>query len=115
MTALHSLARLYVIFVAASGFLFGQIFTGFFSLPATLAGVCGIAAASLSKSPHRRTLVGGLCAASLVGVALDALHYYTQLAIPGNYYAWFLIGPYCLCLVFIAYAVQLQKRSNPPP
>jgi hypothetical protein len=111
------ICRIYVIFVAASGFLFGQLYFAIFEWPATIAGVFGLLSGGLSGklAENSRPLsyaVIAFCLASLVGVVFDAYHYYTYLDIPGNYYAWIMIGPYCFCLLVIAWKVSRNKSST---
>lgn len=105
MKLLLSVARVYLIFFGASGFLFGQLFFGQFSWAAMLAGVFGVAGGLLGQriAVELRLLTIAVCAAGIAGVAMDAFHYYAELQSPGNYYAWFLIGPYAAALVFIGY------------
>jgi hypothetical protein len=98
-------ARVYAVLVGAVGFLFGQIFTGDFSLAALLAGVSGVASGLLGV-PNTRVERGSaavLCVVGMVGVAMDAFRYYRDLQIPGSYYPWLLIGPFALALFFIGY------------
>jgi hypothetical protein len=74
MNALLAMARSFVIFIGALGFIFGQLFFGSFSLSATLAGVSGILAGTLSgwivRCPGLKHVVVACCTAGLVGVAL---------------------------------------------
>lgn len=106
--------RVYVIFVAAPGFLFGQLFFGRFDWPSTIAGISGVLSGSLSgrfigSSRLRSNLVILLCLAGIAGVGFDAYEYCEKYDIPGNYYAWFMFGPYCLFLmVLIANAAMLR-------
>ena len=113
MNALLNIARGYVIFMGASGFLFGQLFFGTFSFAASLAGVSGISAGVLSwRSIERqgvRPFVVLSCIAGVVGVALDALHYYSHLDAPGNYYAWFLNGPFVVALLLIRHSALARS------
>ena len=104
--------RMYVVFVAAAGYLFGQVFFGRFTFVATLIGVSGVLAGVLPQSTgqggkHRfvRDLTLASCAAGLVGVGLDAYQYYTTLHAPGNSYPWFLVGLFALGLCAIAAAI----------
>jgi hypothetical protein len=111
------ICRIYAMFVAASGFLFGQLFFNTFDWPATIAGLSGLLAGALSgraAAEVRRLapLVVILCLAGLVGVALDAHDYYAHYDIAGNYYAWFMIGPFCCCLVVIALWVSLSRSPG---
>ena len=94
------------------GYLFGQVFTGYYSLAATLAGAGGVIAASiswsslhgtsLSTAPLRTVVVlsGG---AALAGVALDAIEFYREPAVRGVDFSWHLKAPYIAALLFIAY------------
>jgi hypothetical protein len=114
MKTLLSITRAYVVFVGASGFLFGQLFFGQFSLAATLAGLSGVISGILGRriTTRARLLTSLVCAAGLAGVAMDAFHYYSELHIPGNYYAWFLIGPFAAGLVFIGYLNVKPTTAN---
>lgn len=115
MTAILSISRAVVAFVAAAGFLFGQLFSGTFTLGASLAGFMGIAACALSLLSEGKPLLSGFllvcCAASVAGVGLDVWRYYTELDSPGNYYAWFLVGPYLVALAVIAQAAWVQRAK----
>jgi hypothetical protein len=84
-------------------FLFGQLFAGRLSIAATTAGVCGLAAAVLPVFANERAkrTAALVCFMSVAGVAGDAYEYYAHLAIPGNYYAWFLIGPFAAATAFL--------------
>ena len=113
------ICRFYVIFVAAAGFLFGQLYFAIFEWPATIAGVFGLLSGGLSgkfvtNSRARSFAVILFCFTSVVGVAFDAYNYYAHLNIPGNYYAWFMIGPFCLCLLVITWKVSGNKSSTKP-
>jgi hypothetical protein len=108
LKSLLKIARGYAIFVGAFGFLFGQLFNGYFSIAATGAGIAGILAGTFGglrtarNVTIERTIIFS-CIAGFIGVAADAYNYYTKLDIPGNYYAWFLIGPFLGSLLFICY------------
>ncbi len=104
----------YVIFIASAGYLFGQLFFGKFTVSATISGICGILAGGLAITIEKATItrrfsIGLACLGGIVGVGFEAYDYYTRLNIPGNSFSWFLIGPYCFCLLFIAY-VALGNR-----
>ena len=103
--AVLNIARAYV-FVIGAAFLFGQAFTGYFSIAATLAGVSGVLACVLDWSfgNRARRIVTVASVAGLLGVAADAIHYYRELDIPGSYYAWFLVAPFVGALLFIGYS-----------
>jgi len=108
-------------FVAVSGFLFGQLFSGRFELAATLAGVFGLIAAvpgpgKTNLVPTRAWVVLACSVLALVGVGLDAHDYYSREHSSGNYYAWFLIGPFCVAVALLgAHAMKsLLVRSVGP-
>lgn len=102
-----SVCRVYVIFLAFSGFLFGQLFSGNFDWAATFAGVFGLLSGSLgasksSLSSRSYAIVAIVfCLLGIIGVGFDALDYYRNYNSPGGYYAWHLIGPYIACLAAI--------------
>lgn len=109
----------YSLFVALFGFLFGQLFFGQFKFAATLAGFAGAATAvigfTLSSNPNTLKVPATVSACcSVIGVTMDAIHYYQDLAIPGNYYAWAMIGPFCLAQAFIAYAAWAPRQEMQP-
>jgi len=115
MDALLLISRGYVVVMAAVGFLFGQIFFATFTFGGTLAGVFGVIAGLLGcikGNALRNRLVIFACTAATVGVGLDAYHYYKYLDIPGNYYAWVLIGPFVACLALIAMACAWLQVKN---
>jgi hypothetical protein len=118
MSAVFTISGFVLAFVSASGFLFGQLLFGNFSLPASIAGVCGLLAAcgafGLARGSAwapRLALWAG--AATVLGVALDAAHYYMYNATPGNYYAWAIVGPFVICAAFIAFAAARRRRHGP--
>lgn len=115
MSAALSIAAIYTGFVSLSGFLFGQLFFGHFSAIASLVGVAGLATAAgalvLATRPAAApTWLMWSSLAACLGVVADAVNYYINLAIPGNYYAWALIGPFVICLGFIGLAAK--RRSS---
>lgn len=117
MDTLLVFLRGYVIFVAASGFIFGQMFFNNFAWGATLAGVFGIISGILGgKFVHNSLLrsktIIACCILSLCGVALDANNYYANLNSSGNYYAWFMIAPFCLILMLIIWNIAHNMRSS---
>ena len=117
MDTLLIIVRGYVIFVAASGFIFGQLFFGNFELGATLAGIFGLLGGALSGQFSRKTSLRSLivivfCFISLCGVALDVYNYYANSHVPGNYYAWFMIGPYLAFMILIIWHVVNVMPSN---
>ncbi|MBK7365403.1 MAG: hypothetical protein IPI97_10550 [Nitrosomonas sp.] len=117
MKTLLPFACIYILLVSFSGFLFGQLFFGQFSISASIAGIAGLICAfagfgvtggAIKARPI--ALWSGLLA--LIGVALDAADYYLNYAIPGNYYAWGLIGPYCGAALFVAYVSRSLMRTT---
>ena len=119
MDSLLIFARGYVIFVAISGFIFGQLFFGNFAIGATLAGIFGLLSGILSgkyalKTRLRSKTIITFCLISMVGVGLDAYNYYAHLNSSGNYYAWFMIGPYLAFLIIIIWRVVKSMPSNKP-
>lgn len=114
MSTALTVSALYAGFVAISGFLFGQLFVGHFSIVASVVGVAGITAAAgalmlANRSGHTPPWVQWSSLVALIGVIADAANYYLYLAIPGNYYAWGLIGPFAACLGFIG--LTARRRS----
>lgn len=112
-----NLCRACAIFVAASGFLFGQLFFGQFEFAATLTGVFGLAAAifGLGKSNLSTTRAWIITLSSvlaLVGVGLDAYDYYSREHWSGTYYAWILVGPYAFAVVSIGIHAINQLLKN---
>lgn len=114
MKTLLIVARVYVIFFGASGFLFGQLFFGQFSWAAMLAGVSGVVGGLLGQriAVELRFLTIAVCATGIAGVAMDALHYYSELNTPGNYYAWIFIGPFAAALAFIGYLYARPAHTS---
>lgn len=114
MKSLLNVLRAYVVFFGASGFLFGQLFFGQFSCAATLAGASGVVGGLLGQrtSAVARFLAMAVCVTGIAGVAMDAFHYYSELNSPGNYYAWFFIGPFATALVFIGYLNARPARTG---
>ena len=112
---LRAICRGYLVFIGLFGFLFGQAFFANFDLPATVAGLCGIFTAVIAGDRNYNSgqnvkyvlINGSLC---LFGVTLDALGYYMSNPSAGNYYAWFLIGPYIVAVAFLMQ--QFAFRSS---
>lgn len=98
-------ARAYLVFVGASGFIFGQLFFGQFSWGATLAGVGGVVVGILGQRAtlQARLVTGLACTIGIAGVAMDAFGYYSRPHAPGNDYAWILVGIFAAGLVFVGY------------
>ncbi len=118
LTNLLRLARAAVAFVAASGFLFGQLFFGVLEWHAMLAGCAGLLAVLASLRIDRGGRLVPLaailaCAAALVGVGIDAQDYYSRYrANSGSYYPWVLMAPFILGLLVIAGSGIAALRGN---
>lgn len=117
MDNLLIVVRGYVIFVAAFGFILGQLFFNNFAWGATLAGVFGLISGAFSgRFSHKTRLRSGIiiscCVISLVGVSLDAYNYYSNLNSSGNYYAWFMIAPFCFALLVIIWHIARKTSSS---
>lgn len=114
-----TICKLVIAFVAGVGFLFGQVFTGFFSVAATLAGVAGLACAAgahwLAANPQAQMpWIVWAALLTFIGVAIDVIHYYMYLAISGNYYPWFLVGPFVLCVVWVGLTAYKRRNRQRP-
>lgn len=108
MKTLLPFACIYILLIAPTGFLMGQLFFGHFSIAASLAGtaglICAFAGFSVTGGAIKaRSIAFWSSLFALMGVALDAADYYINYAIPGNYYAWGIMGPYCCAVIFVAY------------
>jgi hypothetical protein len=106
-----------IAFVAAVGLLFGQLFAGHFSVTATVAGVAGRGAAAsalgLTADARWAPRAGWNCGVvALAAAVLDAAHYYWKLDIPGNYYGWGQMAPFCASLLFVALAARRSRRGE---
>lgn len=111
------LCGLFIAFQAGVGFLFGQLFAGHFSIAATITGIAGLACAigafSLSASPNKSVpWVRWAALFALLGVALDIFEYYMYLAIPGNYYPWFLVAPFVACIAWVGYIAHRRHAAT---
>jgi hypothetical protein len=111
MNAALNMTRAYALLMGAK-ILLAQAFTGYFSVEATLAGVSGALAGVLGWlfGERARRIVAVACVAGVMGVAADAVYYYRELNIQGTYYAWFLIAPFVLALLFIGYSSVLRPN-----
>ena len=116
-----AVARVYVVFVAAAGFLFGQVFFADFRVIATLAGVFGVLAGALpSRQIDRSPIVGLLVfvssVVSIVSVAVDAYQYYTSPHAPGNAYPWLINSLFVagLCAIAISSFARTGRPRRPP-
>lgn len=115
MQSARAISRMIIYFVAFS-FLFGQIFSGHFNVPATLAGVFGFAVAALSgeenfAANNKSALVIATGVFCLIGVFFDALGYYMSRPSSGNYYVWVLIGPFVVAVIFIMQQFGAKLRD----
>lgn len=96
---------------------FGQVFCNNFTMPGNIMGCSAVLAALFSwmserRVPLSRFFVVLACISGVTGVVLDAMYYYTTVHAPGNYWAWFLFGPFCIVLLFIAVAAIAGKASD---
>lgn len=117
MDAFIVLIRILVIFIATTGFLFGQLFSGYFALGPSLAGIFGLLGGALSggfafKSRQRAVIVISCCLLSLLGIVLDAYHYYKYLDSSGNYYAWLLIAPFAIFLFILMLRIKMKMPAS---
>ncbi len=109
MSAALSISRALVAFVAASGFLFGQLFFGTFELHATIAGVAGLLAVLLGLVPARAgkgpaALAALCCLAALAAAGVDVADYYRDYnPNSGSYYPWILVAPFCIGLLVLLF------------
>jgi ABC-type Co2+ transport system permease subunit len=65
----------------------------------------------LAALPSRhvpQSAIVAACVAGLVGAAMHVYEYYSSSQLSGNYYAWFLTGPFIVALIIIAF--QAAKR-----
>lgn len=105
MALLRWLSRLIVLFIGAV-FVLGQLFAGEFSLAGTLAAIGGVLAGLLAPFPSRQSWRNAVVVSGVVGLAGAALDVYEYYSVPhssGNYYPWFLTGPFVLALLFIVW------------
>jgi hypothetical protein len=117
MKAALTTAALLLAFVALGGFLFGQVFFGLFSLPSSIAGLGGLLTAcgafglagGAAWAP-RLALWSGVV--TVMGVVLDAGQYYLYAAIPGNYYAWAMVGPFAACAAFVSLVAARRRKAD---
>lgn len=118
METLLNIIRGLVAFIAASGFLFGQLYFGTFSWAASATGLFGLLAAILggkfgTSSLKKAYIVILSGAASTIGILFSAYNYYAHLDIPGNSFGWELKAPYIAFLIFIGwYAIQHHLTSS---
>lgn len=112
-------ARVWVIFDATSGFLFGQLFVGRLDFAGLVAGIFGVLAAGVlsakrfQSNAHLNWLVLACCATAIGGVAADAYRYYTTPHVQGNDYPWVLSGIFIFCLCVIALSRFMGETANP--
>ena len=117
MKALVVVASAYGLF-ASSAFLLGELFFAQVSISASVIGAAGtfacIAAIVNAATGRAGMHATGAAIVALAGVAANVFDYYANLAIPGNYYAWFLVGPLCAALVLIACAGWKGRTAAAP-
>ncbi len=107
-------SRIIIIFVASSGFLFGQLFFGELSIPATIAGLGGVLAVTLSwlqeEGRDFKKAIIVFCVLGLVGVAMHAYQNYSD--IPVYDPEWGMIGVYVLALIHVGYSTLMSSPSG---
>jgi hypothetical protein len=114
MLALRLLSHFVVLFVAAAGFLFGQLFNGHFSVVATAAGLGGLGAGILglfTNSSAIRKIVVGSATVGVLGALFHVYDYYSSSSLQGSYYPWFLTGPYLICLLIVVWPSVRAARE----
>jgi hypothetical protein len=82
-----------------------------------VAGVAGRGAAAsalgLTADARWAPRAGWNCGVvALAAAVLDAAHYYWKLDIPGNYYGWGQMAPFCASLLFVALAARRSRRGE---
>jgi hypothetical protein len=111
------LASLYVAFFSVVGYGFGQLFFGTFSWAPTLGGLSALAAvfgaAACAGRTWCRATLAALALFAIGCVELEALEYYREFDIPGNYFAWEMRAPFVACLLFIC-GVHIYGHLHPP-
>ena len=109
------LIRAYVFCIALFGFLFGQLFTGAFSIGASVAGTSGVLSASLGWLSDRgltRHIVVLCSALGAAATLVRAYNYYAAATVPGGYYAWFLEMPFLAGLLAIGYSAIAKPQGR---
>lgn len=115
------ICQTYVLFIAVTGFILGQLFFGQFDLWSNVTGFSGIIAVIIGIGPQATTSRKALielacCVLALVGVLMGAIDYYLNYNIPGNDYAWEFRGPYLLALFYMTYSAfrksKIQATKN---
>ncbi len=112
MQSLRAICRFIAIIVGFS-FLFGQLFFDDFGIAQTITGIFGMAVGVGSRESKiqlraYQVTINIFGAFSLLGVIFDAIEYYSNYHSPGNYYAWFLIGPYIFAIIVIMYQFRIR-------
>ena len=113
MSIALSVAALFIGFVTFSGFLLSQLWFNVFSMLDTMIGVAGIAtSAGAFQLANRSNAAPGWVMwsslAAILGIAAQAVDYYLNLNIPGNYYPWHINGPLLGCLSFVGFTVRYR-------
>jgi hypothetical protein len=101
------LARGCLLFLGIFAFLFGQVFSAAFSFSDTAAGVSGVVAGVVGptkRGPIARFLLLTSCAFGIFGALANVYSYYSQPRFPGDYYPWFMTGPYLLSFLTLGYS-----------
>ena len=112
MQSLRVICR-FVCVLVGFGFLFGQIFNGFFGILYTIIGVFGmvVGIASSERRLHQITsqIIVLVCGGgALIGVAFNAIEYYAEFQYPGSYYSWTLIGPFIAAVLILMHQFRIR-------
>ena len=117
MSTILTASALYTGFVAFAAFLFGQVFLDSYSFVSSFVGIAGLAtsvgafklASGQGRAPAWIMWVSFL---AFAGIMADAAKYYMRMAVPGNSYAWELMGPFAACLALVGFTAILRRRQQ---
>lgn len=106
MEALRALTKFYVIFMCITGYIFGQMFFGNFSLDASIIGVGGITSAIMwnenNLKVHKKTVAIILITLlTIISCIYETYYYYNYLNISGNNFAWPMRAPLYMMFTLI--------------
>jgi len=118
MSIALSLAALFVGFVTFSVYLLSQLWFNVFSAIDTIIGVAGLATSAgafqLANRPSAAPVwVMWSSFAAVLGIVTNAVKYFLNLGISGNYYAWHINGLLLACLCFIGFIVRDRVSRSP--
>ena len=111
------LASVYLVFVAVVGYGFGQLFFGTFSLVSTICALSALGsvfgAALCAGWKWCQASLAFLSLVAIICFVLEVIDYYQRLDIPGNYFAWGMLGPFVASLLII-FAANLYGHFHRP-